>query len=293
MPKKAKSTSFGGQKVTPAGKRHLESRAPKLRENPKTLLCLRGSKTSTSSTAALKSLALLLKPHSKVLDRKREDLKPFEDASSVEKLCASHDASLFAIASSSKKRPDNLVLGRLHDGHLLDAFEFGVVESGGPCEKLLGSKPCTVFVGDFDADPVTKRVKNFLQDLLRGPDIDRINLAGIDTVVVVGLREDTISLQPHRLRLKKGSGSLPDTRLEVSGPPLSLKMRRDHQPSLELWKASLKQPKGLKPKKRKNRSTTDLGEVHGRLHLGNQKVDELQSRKVKALKRSRDEDDDE
>ena len=68
----------------------------------------------------------------------------------------------FAIASSSKKRPDNLVLGRLHDGHLLDAFEFGVVEAGGPCEKLLGSKPCTVFVGDFDADPIMKRVKNFL-----------------------------------------------------------------------------------------------------------------------------------
>ena len=40
-----------------------------------------------------------------------------------------------------------------------------------------------------------------------------------------------------------------------------------------------------------NRSTTDLGEVHGRLHLGNQKVDELQSRKVKALKRSHDEDE--
>ena len=84
---------------------------------------------------------------------------------------------------------------------------------------------------------------------------------------------------------------MPDTRLEVSGPPLSLKMRRDHQPSLELWKASLKQPKGLKPKKRKNRSTTDLGEVHGRLHLGNQKVDELQSRKVKALKKSRGAED--
>ena len=29
-----------------------------------------------------------------ILDRKREDLKPFDDCSSVEKLCASHDASL-------------------------------------------------------------------------------------------------------------------------------------------------------------------------------------------------------
>lgn len=295
MPKKAKSTSFGGQKVTPAGKRHLEARAPKLRENPKTLLCLRGSKTSTNSTGALKSLAMLLKPLSKMLDRKREDLKPFEDATPIEKLCGSHDASLFGIASSSKKRPDNLVLGRLHDGHLLDAFEFGVMEPGGPCEKLVGSKPCVVFVGDWEADPVTKRARNFFQDLLRGPDVPRINLAGIDTVLAVGLKEDqVVTIQPHRLRLTKGKDSLPDTHLEISGPALTLKIRRDHKPSLELWKASLRQPKGLKPKKRKNRSTDDLGTVQGRLHLGNQKVHELQSRKVKALKtRHEDADEDE
>ena len=43
-----------------------------------------------------------------------------------EKLCAKADASLFAFGSHSKKRPSNLLLGRLFDGHLLDMFELGV-----------------------------------------------------------------------------------------------------------------------------------------------------------------------
>ena len=33
---------------------------------------------------------------------------------------------LFAIGSHSKKRPHNLTLGRIHDGHLYDAIELGV-----------------------------------------------------------------------------------------------------------------------------------------------------------------------
>ena len=60
MGKKAKSTSFKGQRVTPAGKRFLEDRAPKLRENPKKLLALRGSKTSERTSSALQTLAELL-----------------------------------------------------------------------------------------------------------------------------------------------------------------------------------------------------------------------------------------
>lgn len=45
---------------------------------------------------------------------------------SQEKLCSKADASLFAFGSHSKKRPSNLLLGRLFDGHLLDMFELGV-----------------------------------------------------------------------------------------------------------------------------------------------------------------------
>ena len=151
MGKKAKSTSFKGQRVTPAGKRFLEERAPKLRENPKKLLALRGSKTSERTSSALQTLAALKSPFCKALSRRREDLRPFEDATAVEGLAARHDCSLFVVGSHSKKRPHNLVFGRTHDGHLLDMFEFGVVEAGGGhgYAKLVGSKPLLSFVGEW------------------------------------------------------------------------------------------------------------------------------------------------
>ncbi|EGB08018.1 hypothetical protein AURANDRAFT_26879 [Aureococcus anophagefferens] len=275
MGKKAKSTSFKGQRVTPAGKRFLEDRAPKLRENPKKLLALRGSKTSERTSSALQTLAALKSPFCKALSRRREDLRPFEDATAVEGLAARHDCSLFVVGSHSKKRPHNLVFGRTHDGHLLDMFEFGVVEAGGGhgYAKLVGSKPLLSFVGEWDDCDETKRCKNFLCDLLRGADVDDVNLAGLDHVLASGT-------------------TVPAANLDPSGPPLVLELRRDHKPSLELWKVALKQPKELKPKKKKNIKTTDLGDTVGRIHLGKQNTAEIQTRKVKALKQRHDDDDD-
>mmetsp|Transcript_15525 Transcript_15525/g.46369 ORF Transcript_15525/g.46369 Transcript_15525/m.46369 type:complete len:298 (+) Transcript_15525:220-1113(+) len=295
MPKKAKSTSFQGQRVTPAGKRALEARAPQLRENPKKLLCLRGAKTSEPGTLALKTLAALASPYSKTLSRRRDDLRPFDDATPVEALAARQDCSLFAVASHSKKRPHNLVLGRLHDGRLLDMFEFGVLKpgSGSAYAKLAGSKCCLSFVGDWEAGDEAKRCKNFLLDALRGPDVDEINLAGLDQVLAVGLRGRPgaweIEIAPHALRLRKalGGGRVPAAHLEPSGEPLVLALRRNHQPALDLWKAALKQPKELKAKKRKNVQTRPMDTV-GRIHLGAQKTDEIQTRKVKALKTQHD-----
>ena len=33
---------------------------------------------------------------------------------------------MFMFGNHNKKRPDNLILGRLYDYHLLDMFEFGL-----------------------------------------------------------------------------------------------------------------------------------------------------------------------
>jgi len=300
MGKKAKSTSFKGQRVTPAGKRYLEDRAPKLRENPKSCIIMRGSKTSELSTAALKAVAYLKAPHGRSLNRRRENLRPLEDASAVEAACAKHDCAFFAVGSHSKKRPHNVVLGRTYDGRLLDAFEFGVAAATGDAyAKLVGSKPLLTFVGDeWEADEVARRLKNFFADFLRGPDVDAVNLAGLDQVYACGLRADAgagtrrVTIAPHRLRLTKaaGGGNVPDAALAPSGPPLVLDLRRDHKPALELWKVALKQPKALKARKKKNVKTTSLGDTVGRIHLGKQRTDELQSRKVKALRKPRTDD---
>lgn len=285
MPKKAKTSSYNGQRVTARGKRFLESRAPKIHEDVKRVVLLRGSRTSEKSSLALKAIGYLKRPDAQSLSRRR-DVHPFEDASSLERLAQRYDAALFGVALHSKKRPDNLVLGRLFDGVLLDMFEFGVVRTPDKgVSKMLGSKPSLVFVGEWD-DERGRRLKNFFADFARGQDVDKVNLAGLEHVLVFTLIDDTVSIVPNRLRLTKSSTSVPSVRLETVGEPLVLQLRRDHAPTLDVWKTALKQPKELKPKKRKNISTTSLGDTIGKIHLAKQDIDALQVRKVKALKKS-------
>jgi ribosome production factor 2 len=57
---------------------------------------------------------------------KKNAIRPFEDASSLEFFARKNDASLFVVGQSTKKRPDGLVLVRMFDGRVLDMCEVGV-----------------------------------------------------------------------------------------------------------------------------------------------------------------------
>ena len=79
--------------------------------------------------------------------------------------------------SHSKKRPDNLVIGRTYDHHIYDLVEVGVenfkpMESFSYDKKLApkeGSKPFIVFIGEgFESVDELKHLKEVLLDLLRG-----------------------------------------------------------------------------------------------------------------------------
>lgn len=41
-------------------------------------------------------------------------------------MCNKFDCSMFVVGMHSKKRPHNIIFGRLHDGELLDMFELGI-----------------------------------------------------------------------------------------------------------------------------------------------------------------------
>lgn len=56
--------------------------------------------------------ALLKKPELKQLTRKNE-IRPFEDAASLEFLCEKNECAAFLYSSHNKKRPNNLVLVRI------------------------------------------------------------------------------------------------------------------------------------------------------------------------------------
>lgn len=63
-----------------------------------------------------------------MLVRHTHDFIAMDDASLLENQSTKYDCSLFAVGSHQKKRPDNLVLGRVFDGHVLDMFELGIVD---------------------------------------------------------------------------------------------------------------------------------------------------------------------
>ncbi|NKB16692.1 MAG: hypothetical protein HC774_07260 [Sphingomonadales bacterium] len=56
-----------------------------------------------------------------------------------------------------------------------------------------------------------------------------------------------------------------------------------------MLKEALRRPRGTEEKSRKNIETGLMGDKLGRIHLGRQDLNELQTRKMKALKRGREE----
>ena len=106
-------------------KRALEDREAKLIENNKSSLVIRGSNCSQTVMQCLKELHSLKKPDSEFYSHKN-DIRPFEDFTKLEFFGQKHDVSLFAFGNSNKKRPDNLIIGRLFDHKMLDMMELGV-----------------------------------------------------------------------------------------------------------------------------------------------------------------------
>ena len=171
-------------------KRAMAKREPKLVENPKSTMLIRGTTTSATIKELLTDLYVMKRPFAKHFSRKN-DILPFEDATSLEFFSAKNDASLFAFGSHNKKRPNNLVLGRLFDHQILDMCEVGITKFKGlssfPAARKphLGARPCMVFEGDgFEHDDNLSKLRSLLLDFLRGWPAEKINLEGLDHVIV-------------------------------------------------------------------------------------------------------------
>jgi len=90
------------QPKTQRGKRHLLDRAPKLTENDKSCLFIRGGNTSLAVTQCLKDLYQIRRLNSSFLKQKNP-FHPFVDDTPLEKFSQKYDASLFVFGSHQKK----------------------------------------------------------------------------------------------------------------------------------------------------------------------------------------------
>jgi ribosome production factor 2 len=238
---------------------------------------------------------MLKMPEAKRLTRKN-DIRPFEDATSLEFLCEKNECAAFLYHSHNKKRPHNLVLGRTFDGHIFDMMELGVSdftslrEVAGP-KKALGSAPCMIFQGGaWERSPDLMRLRGMVLDVFSARDIGKISLKGIDHVIVLTVldgAETTVLWRTYFVDLKKSGGVVPRVQLSPMGPDMDLQMRRTKFPSSDLEKEAHRIPAALKAKKTKNVSHDEFGETIGRVHMERQDFTKLELKKTKAVKADR------
>ncbi|KAJ2030173.1 rRNA-binding ribosome biosynthesis protein rpf2 [Coemansia sp. RSA 376] len=281
-------------------KRFLVNRDPKIVENGKTALFVRGSTTSQVILDTLKDLYSLRKPDA-INFTKKNEIHPFDSETSIEFFARKNDSSLFAVGMHSKKRPHNLILGRTFNYSILDMIELGVER----CTTMqqfkaqtcaIGMKPLMIFNGEaFNQNEDLVRLKSILLDFFRGEAADKVSLKGLEYVITVtagpaGANGETglVFLRTYTTTLKKSGTRQPRVELEEMGPSLDLRVRRVRQPTDDMWKQAIKMPRELKVVKTKNISRDGLGDKYGRIHVGKQEINKIQTRKVKALKKHLD-----
>lgn len=278
---------------TQRGKRFLENRGSKLVENTKTAIFIRGTNANNTVLKAMKNMCSLKRPHA-VFFNKKNDMKPFEDLTTLESMTQKNDTSHFVLGTHSKKRPNNLVVGRTYNGHLLDMFELGMEDFKaledfkGP-KIPVGTKPMLIFAGEFEQSKELERLKNFFIDFFRGGTAEAVSLQGLEHVIMFTAAEDKITLRSYKVLMKKSGTKTPRVELEEIGPHADLTLRRTKIASDDLFKTARRQPKENKVRKKKNIEKTALGATMGRVHMEKQDFGKLQTRKLKGLKKTPEE----
>lgn len=193
----------------------------------------------------------------------------------------------------------------------------------------VGAKPLFHFAGElFDSHPHFIQLKSILLDTFHGEIAPSINLAGLGHVIsvshgpvaststapVTSIVDDTSSaalpvsslptifFRVYGVQLLKSGQREPRVNLIEHGPSLDFRIRRSQPAAEETWKRAMRhKPHGpqtseaaaKKRKREKNVDIDEMGDKVGRIHVGRQDLDKLQSRKMKGLRRERGVDEQE
>ncbi|KAJ5818221.1 Ribosome production factor [Penicillium riverlandense] len=286
--------------------RILKAREPQLIEPPKKTLLLHGAKCPQVLDTVLKTFHSLTKPHSIMFRKKNENIRPFENTESLEFLANKNDCGLVVFGSSNKKRPNCVTIARMYNSQLLDMCELLLLpaadgETIPPINELVMHigvelRPMMLFAGSPWDDPTSSAhvmLKSMFLDLFKGEEADRIDVEGLQYVLMVGAEEPRDDLSPvvhlrwYKVVTKRSGHKLPRVELEEVGPKFDFKVGRLRPASPEAMKEAMKQ--GKRPneemKTKKNITMDSIGDKIGRVHLGKQDLKGLQTRKMKGLKR--------
>ncbi|KAH3762871.1 ribosome production factor 2 [Pelomyxa schiedti] len=273
-----------------------KKRQPKVNENVKMALFMKGPRSSNDTKSLLKELYLMKKPDSLSFSRKFT-FRAFEDDTMMEKCSFRYDASLIMIASHTKRNPSSITLVRMFDHHVYDMIELGVRDyvpmKDFPVEKLeLGAKPVFYFGGnEFESEERYKKLKNLLLDFYHGEVVTEFNLGLLEYVISVTSTPEGGHFCVYKIFLKKSGTSIPKVVLEEQGPRFSFSIGRHHFAPHELETQACRVPHQIKAanRKEKNVTFTPLGEKMGTVRKEMQDFGRISDRvrPMKALRKEK------
>lgn len=167
----------------------------------------------------------------------------------------------------------------------------------------IGLKPMVLFSGTPFESPIPNEytmAKSFFIDFFKGEPADKVDVEGLQYMVAISARDSVdgeeakpkIHLRVYLIKTKKSGQKLPRVEIEEMGPRMDFRIGRMKEPEEAMLKEALRKPRTTLERPKKNISTDTMGDKVARIHVGKQDLKELQTRKMKGLKRSRDVVDD-
>jgi ribosome production factor 2 len=163
----------------------------------------------------------------------------------------------------------------------------------------IGLKPLMAFHGTVFEDPNQTKytlAKSLFIDFFKGQDASEIDVEGLQYLISISAEEPTdekpnpeVKLRFYLLKTKRSGQKLPRVEVEEMGPRMDFALGREQFPDADMLKEALKKPKGSEPRTKKNIDTDVMGDKTGKIHVGKQDFGNLQTRKMKGLKRDRSE----
>ncbi len=163
----------------------------------------------------------------------------------------------------------------------------------------VGLKPLLLFAGTPFESPVPNEytlAKSFFTDFFKGEAADKVDVEGLQYVVSISARDTVdgedqkpqIHLRVYLIKTKKSGQKLPRVEVEEMGPRIDFRVGRMKEAEEAMLKEAMRKARTTLERPKKNISTDIIGDKVGRIHLGKQDLGELQTRKMKGLKRQRD-----
>jgi ribosome production factor 2 len=255
----------------------------------------------------LADLHQLKSPYTKRFQKKNA-IRPFEDATSLEFFAQKNDASLMMLGHHSKKRPNAITMVRLFDYKVLDMLEVMVdaqsfrsmAQFKTARKPAVGLKPLVAFSGSLFDSPTPNAytlAKSIFVDMFRGRDVASVDVEALQWMVHFVVEEEDVGsgAPPPKIRMRcyrlvtvRSGQKLPRVEIEEIGPRIDFSVGRTQDAEEAIMRAALTKPKQLLERTRKNIQTDAMGDKIGKIHVGKQDLSTLQTRKMKGLKRHLD-----